>query len=146
MKQSDQLIELTDPDRAPIIDDMTTALQVAEKAIQLADQNPHFVYGPPKSPENRFGDCVYIHEGKGSCLFGQALMALGVADAEYLDKNKDWRIGTLLTRLAEEGYIERFGDQVLLSRMGAAQRAQDDKFQWADAVATLREYVGKQAA
>ncbi|WP_020142340.1 hypothetical protein [Terracoccus sp. 273MFTsu3.1] len=126
---------------------MTTALQVAEKAIQLADQNPHFVYKSPLTGPVK--DCLYVHEGKGSCIFGQALLALGVADAEYLDKNKDLRIGTLLRRMADARLIApipTIDDQVLLTRMGSAQRAQDDGMEWGDAVATLREHVGKQAA
>lgn len=144
MKQSDQLIELTDADPSPTIDDMTTALQVAEKAIQLADQNPHFIYEPPGSGAIR--DCLYVHEDKGSCIFGRALLDLGVADAAYLDLHKDERIGGLVVRLQADGHLEGHADAALRARMTGTQIAQDDGNPWADAVASLREFVGALAA
>lgn len=127
---------------------MTTALQIAEKAIQLADQNPDFVYEVPKTDNpdyNPYGDCLYVHEGKGSCLFGQAIMDLGIVDAEYLSKNAGWRIGELIYQMAHNGLVEP-GSDALHSAMTRAQMEQDAFKPWADAIAPLREYVGKQTA
>jgi hypothetical protein len=127
---------------------MTTALQIAEKALQLADQHPDFVYFPPKTDDpdyNPYGDCMYVHEGKGSCLFGQAILELGAVDVDYLDEHKDARIGTLIKQMERDGLMES-SPEGLLSAMTRAQMDQDVFKPWADAVASLREYVGSLAA
>ena len=121
---------------------MTTALQIAEKAIEIADQNPDYVYVSPINPDDDYADCVYVHDGKGSCLFGRALMGLGVADADYLDQNKDFRIKPLFWKMTSDGLVDFTSDDRLLSEMTIAQMAQDNHETWADAVATLREYPG----
>lgn len=118
-----------------------TARQVAEKAIELADQNPHFVY---KQPEvHGMEMCLYVDPAdptKGHCLFGQALVALGVP--------------TVTLRLHERRGVERVIDDLLGVTMGHelvmelahAQGQQDYGEPWADAVARLREYLGRTAA
>ena len=131
---------------------MTTALQIAEKAVELADQNPDFVYVPPGAPDDDYRDCVYVDgSGKGSCLFGQAILSVGAADADYLIKHEADRIGTLLQRMVDDGLIEPtdvidpapyFAVTPLVRQMGRAQWGQDSNQSWADAVAELREYLG----
>lgn len=124
----------------PILDDMTTALDIADKVIQLADQNPDFVYTSPVPS----GDCLYVHDGKGSCVLGQALLALRVVDVEYLDKNKDFRIPALIRDLVRLGRIEVISEHhPLITYLNLTQMDQDRGKRRADAVAQLREYVGK---
>ena len=50
-----------------------TAVDVAAKALELCEAQPEFVYDPP----DRAGNCLYVYDGQPSCLFGQALVALG---------------------------------------------------------------------
>jgi hypothetical protein len=124
---------------------MTTALQIAEKAIQLADQNPHFIYEAPGDDE--FPDCVYAHDGKGSCLFGQAIIDLDVVPADYFfdreGRATSLRISELLFHLSNEGMIEGDFTEDFAYEVNLAQSQQDFGETWADAVASLREYVGK---
>lgn len=44
----------------------------------LAEANPLFVYTPPGG----HATCKYVHEGKGSCIVGQALLNLGLIDID----------------------------------------------------------------
>jgi hypothetical protein len=61
------------------------ALELAREAYELTLSHPDFIYQPPP-----LGDdiaCVYVHDGEGSCLFGQAFVNLGVDPEELLGIN-----------------------------------------------------------
>lgn len=51
----------------------------------LLTESPDFTYQPP----NEDGNCVYIYEGEGSCVVGQALVALGLPTEEVAEFDHD---------------------------------------------------------
>jgi len=108
-----------------------TPLDVARKALELIDASPEFKYsGDP------FVGCAYLRRdedgnvtGEGDCLFGQALISLGVP-VEYLDQQEGNGIETVLAHL-ETGE----STPVPGGHLTYAQWAQDDEQAWgSDAV------------
>ena len=110
-----------------------TALDVARKALELADADPEFVYQPERTGGNITG-CKYVHEdGEGGCIFGQALLGLGIkSDAipEFI------AIDEVMHRLGVESTDPKLEDYMQLT-----QGNQDAGHPWSEAVAVLREYV-----
>lgn len=59
--------------------------RVIREIRRLAAENPDFVYGIPSKPDEygypvQGDNCLYVHDGKGSCGVGQALVKFGVLD------------------------------------------------------------------
>lgn len=92
-------------------------LDLAKEALRLAEENPYFVY-------NNAGNCVYVDDaGCGSCLFGQAMINLGVRPEELVDKDNN---STPIV-----GLLHMWGhDRVPFNGVGTAQRAQDVGQPW----------------
>lgn len=106
-----------------------TALDLAKKALEIAEANPDYVYPS--------GDCVYVedeHDEKGSCLFGQALIALGVWP-ETLDAYYDTNIVGVLDDMDVHHPKRAF--------LEAAQMGQDAGAPWGsdDVAGYLRTYI-----
>lgn len=92
---------------------------------QKAAETPEFVYGAPDDVRA----CVYVRDGKPSCLIGQALWGAGVIDCSISrHDNADvfsvladrWRLGI---DVAEVSWLRK------------VQRRQDDGVAWGSAVA-----------
>lgn len=110
-----------------------TTLDVALKAVELADANPEHVYEKDGS-----GFCTYVHRGEGGvptgygCLFGQALTALGVTGIpEGVD------IGSALKRLGVTGDADGTLERVLQR----AQSEQDRGIPWRAAIAPVKAAI-----
>lgn len=56
--------------------------RLKQEVIRLAAESPDFIYESPDEDQ-----CVYVHEGEPSCLYGQALWNLGLIDAS-LERRK----------------------------------------------------------
>lgn len=113
---------------------------VARKAIELAEANPEFIYQQVEVEDPTFGpieDCAYIHDGSGSCLFGQALVALGV-DPWILSRHEGQSIDYVLRGL---GAIRSDEDERLALTALEAQGLQDAKAPWGEAVGPLRTHL-----
>ena len=129
---------------------------VARAAIELADANPEFVYsapllvaddinffdGPEGSLLNDLGDeispedgnCVYVENKVGSCLFGQALLATGV-EVELLLANEGENISSVLEPKAQ------YRDYSPLTlAMERVQKRQDGGDPWGEAIIPLKDY------
>lgn len=67
-----------------------TPLEVARKALEIAEANPDHVYQQAIGPEG-VGACAYVHIDGGvpepGCLFGRAFFELGVDPDELLPLN-----------------------------------------------------------
>ena len=98
---------------------------MARKALELADEHP-----------DAKGDCMYLvyaedgetATGEGDCLFGRALIALGV-DVDWLRVREGKGIDYILTAL-EQGTDPKTSLAVPISSLGHAQWAQDDGRTW----------------
>lgn len=116
-----------------------TTKDVALKAIELADANPEHVYQSPLTSEGNRGMCTYVHRDKDAaptgygCIFGQALMALGV-DPDTIPESL--HIGIAMKDLGVEAT-----DQDLIDSMVVAQGEQDAGQTWERAVRHLRAEV-----
>jgi len=113
-----------------------TALDVARKALELADAKPDYVYEPPIEG----GSCYYVHRddegdpipGKG-CLFGQALAALGVSVDQSHEHN------SISSVMADEFDVDL--RDPISKAMDRAQAEQDSRKPWGEAAAILRRLV-----
>lgn len=134
---------------------------VARKAIELAEANPEFVYEiPTPRPDDEtyflnaegvvvdeYGypaegaSCLYVHETgdgpKGGCVFGQALLAVGLTPEE-------------LAPFEQNGISALFlGDAVglkagsILDAMSKMQTRQDGGDAWGKAVEPLKAWFAK---
>ena len=90
-----------------------TSQDVARKAIELCEADPDHVYeAQTLDPEYHLPECHYVHEDEdtgelyGGCLFGRALIALGVPAALLRDYN-DNGIGHVLAELGIDPRPER---------------------------------------
>lgn len=113
-----------------------TAVDVARKAVELAEANPEFVY---KSEGDR---CLYVHrddEGKPNgegCLFGQALVGLGV-DPERLKPCEGLEISVVLSNLG----VDR--DLDLVDAMDSTQSDQDCSTAWGEAIGHTKDALAE---
>lgn len=141
-----------------------TTEAVALKAIELADANPAFVYVAPElEVDNEFvfenedgelvdmdgytfsdgnmGDCRYVHKTEagpvGGCLYGQALLALGMAPSELSGHEGDG-----IASVIEPG--TNYLDQARLTvALGDSQSLQDGGEPWAKAIEPVKAFLAK---
>lgn len=112
-----------------------TTKDVALKAVELADANPDFIYKSPEITPGTRGMCTYVHRdeednsptGEG-CLFGQALMALGV-DPNTIPESLHIAVAMRDLGIENTGFAET---------MVSAQGNQDAGIPWGAAVENLR--------
>lgn len=90
---------------------MTTAPftfeQLKSKVIEILDSDPEFVYSEYEEEYTYAGQsvphrrCFYVKDGRGSCIFGRALIDLGV-QADYFEPWEDRGIDEILNDLEVE--------------------------------------------
>jgi predicted aconitase with swiveling domain len=116
--------------------------RIVREARRLAAESPDFVYTPPlvwaAGVDPLDGKiCRYVHEGKGSCIFGQALVNLGYLDPTTTDLEdvEGHSITTVVLRMEIEiPDVQRlWADEV--------QNRQDTGATWANAVAIADDYI-----
>jgi hypothetical protein len=104
---------------------------VLHHAIALAEANPDFVYCPPGSS----AACRYMWNGKGSCIFGQALIKAGV-DPERLAAEEDHRLdhpgGAGIAVML--GVLGIDTPSAVSQHVAQAQRHQDNGHRWGGTV------------
>lgn len=120
----------------PYLDD----LAVAKKAVEIARENPDFVYKVPDE-----GACVYVEDResspRGSCLFGQALLALGANPDEIPE---DVGIVPLLHQMRNGEADWDWGRQTQLQKeMSRTQGAQDGGDPWWSAISGLENHLAR---
>ena len=103
-----------------------TEQDIINEVRRLAADNPDYIYVNPNGSE--FSQCVYIHDGKGSCIVGRALVNNGF-DPEKVAQYEGATADEMLVVLGIKEAID-FG-QVWLDRV---QALQDNGTPWADAV------------
>lgn len=131
-----------------------TATQVAEKAVELADANPEFVYQPQRDEMGYVHGCAYVHRdslgnpnGEG-CLFGQALVALGVSP---YDIGEGVHVGKTMENLGivEDGSVDHYAlesePKGLVQAMVKAQSEQDAREPWGLAITRVKSALRQQA-
>lgn len=92
---------------------------------QKAAAEPDFVYVYPGETET----CLYVHQGKPSCLIGQALFVTGLIDASLEKTPLNADICTTLFY-----HLELELDEDEISWLRAVQSKQDNGTAWADSV------------
>lgn len=106
--------------------------EIGQKIIaevrKVAAANPDYIYERVEGSPN----CVYVRDGKPSCLIGHALWNLGLIDIHL---PADLNYGGI-HRLAPE--LNIWLDDAELTWLMSAQSAQDTRKTWAEAV----EYAG----
>lgn len=107
--------------------------ELGQKLISLvrdiAEANPDFTYVPPLKviDASDANGCVYVHDGKPSCLIGHALWMAGVIDSNFEDRGCNTRAAYDLTR--------QYGVEVEEADwLDSVQRSQDLGVPWGEAV------------
>jgi hypothetical protein len=116
------------PTVAPQPIDGPTALRLLREVVA---ERPDFVYKPP---DEEAGGCVYVWEGKLSCLIAHVLFRAGwtVEQIAALDQ-----VGSAES-LAENGFV--IGDDAAVQILDVAQAVQDRGVcTWAQALAAAEE-------
>lgn len=115
------------------------ATAIEQEVRSLAEKNPDFVYVNPDP--NR--GCLYVYDGKPSCIVGQALSNLGV-DLEFLqhlDTALDGGVGALeALHTYDEFEIDNNQSADLVSLV---QHFQDSCVPWGQAVEAAEEEAAK---
>jgi hypothetical protein len=91
----------------------------------IAQEGPDFVYEAPIE-----GSCVYVHQGKPSCLIGRYLIDMGVP-VEAFDGYQTSDIDTLFSRNFFENYGITATDEAV-QIMRTLQYNQDNDLSWGD--------------
>jgi len=119
--------------------DTLTFTDLARKAVEIADASPDFIYVPPPPLTTRGPRCAYANpDGTGSCLFGQAMIALGATGLARETTGGIINVAPLV------GFVETGtpADRMLLRyALGSAQGNQDAGMPWGQAVWPLRRFV-----
>lgn len=107
------------------------------KVRELAKARPDFIYEQESSI-----DCTYVHKGgKPGCIFGHALLALGVSPVAITDEVNPVPITTALELLSvselvdEEVFVFSPANPKTLLWMASVQAYQDGRTPWGRAVA-----------
>lgn len=115
-----------------------TVRDVAAEALRLAEADPEFVYVPPIQNSTV---CQYVHAGVGSCLFGQALINVGIRTS-WVSTMEGKPVSRLISAAVQEGLLSVEGDEEWAHRaslMRMAQRHQDQREIWGSTVRSLRQ-------
>lgn len=101
------------------------------EAIRVkAEANPAFVYS--RYNEYHQPACVYVADGKPSCLVGHGLWDLGLIDAEFENVPQ-------FNEVSVDGLAFEWGplnlDDAEIDWLRCVQARQDEHYPWADAVA-----------
>lgn len=106
-----------------------TEQDIINEVLRLAAENPDFVYqAPDYHPEETRGTCVYIHDGNGSCIVGQALVNKGI-DPEEIERFEGLPADLMLSNLG----IKEEADQGQ-TWLDQVQSYQDTGTPWGEAV------------
>lgn len=104
--------------------------RLVQEVKRIAEANPDFVYQRPPG-----SGCVYVHDGRPSCLIGRALWNLGAIDADFENAVDDR--ARRVNQFGVMGLLELLGlslssdESVLLMTI---QDRQDDGLPWGEAV------------
>ena len=117
---------------------MITVKQLELEVRRLANENPDYIY---KFPANTT-TCRYIDHATntGSCLFGQALVNLGVPTEEF-GMFEGRGITTLYGGLVARGLLEPTPPTEYVEWFAGVQMGQDTGNPWGTAVANADEYT-----
>jgi len=118
---------------------MNKISEVVAQVRRLAAENPDFVYEKVKSKSSEDSPkCLYTHNGKGSCIIGQAILA--VDDSLYsklADYDEGLIFGYSATIVVHDLYPEEFKKaqgEMYAKWLHLVQRKQDDGWTWEEAV------------
>lgn len=103
---------------------------LVELTRKVADEQPDFVYEPETS---EFGGtkCVYVRDGKPSCLIGHSALEGGFIGIDFeMNRANDLGVDELLRRI---GIYDEF-DCADLAWLEGAQEAQDTGQTWGEAI------------
>jgi len=93
----------------------------------VIEKGVHYQY--PQS-EMFGGTCTYVYDGKPSCIWGYAISyEYPLEDTPWLE----WSGCAIETVATQLGLVEP-SDLSLIRAMGAAQNANDDYYEWGDAL------------
>lgn len=123
-----------------------TVHDVLTEALRLAEANPDFVYVPPVG---RIGTlvsktCRYVHSGAGSCLFGQALINVGVPYSRVATHEGDGILAVVRSLIQSGDIVLDEVQPRTINRLSLASRAQtlqDQRHPWRDTVPLLKQAV-----
>lgn len=101
--------------------------QLIEIVRAKAAENPDFIYSPPGGED---ASCVYVHEGRPSCLIGHALWECGLIDGDFERRVGDNKQG--FDDIAPMLGLELGQDE--LAWLLGTQGAQDNSRPWGAAV------------
>lgn len=113
--------------------------QIIAKVREIAAEQPDFVYHEPPGAVS----CVYVHDGRPSCIIGQALWALGLIDATLEhDETPVLQPGTVYSpakpnKVTSRDLFKHLGIEVDTEEakwLRAVQSFQDSQFCWLLAV------------
>lgn len=104
---------------------MSIGRQLIKHVRDLAEKHPRFTYESAQWN----GDCVYVEEGKPSCIIGQAASLAGVpiATLEQWDRRDDSSANSVVAEIGVHGTRVR-------GWLRRVQIAQDRGYTWAEAV------------
>ena len=99
---------------------------------RLAADNPGYVYQWPGTGSS----CLYVHDGQGSCLIGQAALAIGLIDVGIETDNVNQR--DVLALLKSKGVRASDAQKAWLEEV---QARQDGGMSWSYAVGSADALV-----
>jgi hypothetical protein len=113
---------------------------IIDAVRKAAANNPSFVYSNPALSGMSGSFCVYVRDGKPSCIIGHALWDLGFIDSTF-EKNCLNTVGvddvlSSLPALLDESML----DPNEIQWLSHAQAGQDAEKPWADAVEWADSY------
>lgn len=110
--------------------------EFVKAVVQLATENPDFVY--PRNPDQAPA-CLYVRDGEGSCIIGQAFVRIGfpVEEVAEFDLCATSFVGKILEELGVE-YGSPLSDWAI-----NIQGQQDEGTMWSDALRYADERFGR---
>ena len=117
------------------------ATAIEQEVRSLAEKNPDFVYNNPDP--NR--GCLYVYDGKPSCIVGHALANLGVEIEflQHLDTAMDGGLGALEALQTYDDF--EVDDKQAADLVSLAQNFQDSGVPWGQAVEKAEEEAERMA-
>lgn len=111
-------------------DTENTLKALIDEVRRLAEEKPGFIYEAPGSTR-----CVYVYDGKGSCIVGQASINIGLItdDFEYHPYNVDTNVLVLLPEILG-GSFDYDEYEASVDWLLRVQQRQDDSWEWSSSV------------